>query len=127
MGTSPQTSESACLRPPRPLHRDQVDDLLRLEKAARKINSFLDLDQLIEHVVNDIAISFGCVEANIYLRDEHRDEMILAGVCGCTTGHKGQRLPIQPLAVGQGLARLDLVQPGAQLGVPRGKASVTVL
>src|SRR5581483_9777145 len=94
MGTSPRTSESAFLRPPRPLRRDQVDDLLRLEKAARKINSILDLDELIDHVVTDIAASFGCVEANVYLRDEHNDEVVLAGVCGCTTGHKGQRLKI---------------------------------
>jgi phosphoserine phosphatase RsbU/P len=94
MATSPRTTDAAFLRPAHPLRQDQVHDLLRLQKAAQKISSILDLDQLIDQVVNDIAVSFGCVEANIYLRDDHRDEMILAGVCGCTTSHKGQRLKI---------------------------------
>jgi hypothetical protein len=31
---------------PRPLDFDQVDDLLKLQRAAQKINSILDLDQL---------------------------------------------------------------------------------
>lgn len=94
MATSPRTTDAAFLRPPHPLRPDQVHDLLRLQKAAQQISSILDLDQLIDQVVNDIAISFGCVEANIYLREDHHDEMVLAGVHGCTTGHKGQRLKI---------------------------------
>ena len=79
---------------PRPLRASQVDDLQRLQKAARKIASILDLDQLIDQVVNDIAHSFGCLEANIYLHDEGRGEMVLAGVHGCSLYCKGQRLKI---------------------------------
>ncbi len=78
----------------RPLHVDQVEDLLRLQKAAQKISSILDLDELIDKVVNDVARSFGCVEANIYLHEEERGEIALAGVCGCTVYHKGHRLKI---------------------------------
>ncbi|HYL11795.1 MAG TPA: PP2C family protein-serine/threonine phosphatase [Terriglobales bacterium] len=94
MATSPRTSDAAFLRPTRPLRRDQVDELLKLQKAAKKISSILDLDQLIDQIVNDIAISFGCVEANIYLKDDLRQEMVLAGVCGCTMHGKGHGLKI---------------------------------
>ncbi len=92
MATSTRTSD-ARLRSLNPI-RDQVDGLLKLEKAAKKINSILDLDQLIDKVVNDIAISFGCLEANIYLRDVHGIDMILTGIHGCTLYGKGQRLRI---------------------------------
>ena len=59
------------------VHASQVEDLQRLQKAAQKINSILDLDQLIENIVNDVARSFGCVEASIYLHDEDRREMVI--------------------------------------------------
>jgi sigma-B regulation protein RsbU (phosphoserine phosphatase) len=78
----------------RPLRPSQVDDLQRLQKAARKIASILDLDQLIDKIVNDIARSFGCLEANVYLHDEERTEMVLAGVHGCSLYAKGHRVKI---------------------------------
>lgn len=76
------------------LHPDQVQELLELQKAAKKISSILDLDQLIEQVVTDIAIKFGCIEANIYLRCDDGDHMTLAGVHGCTCNAKGHALKI---------------------------------
>ena len=76
------------------LHAGQVEDLQRLQKAAQKISSILDLDQLIDNIVNDVARSFGCVEASIYLHDEEHGEMVLAGVHGCSVNHKGHRLKI---------------------------------
>jgi sigma-B regulation protein RsbU (phosphoserine phosphatase) len=94
MATSPLSSDLQFLRPTRAIRRDQVDELLKLQKAAKKISSILDLDQLIDQIVNDIAISFGCVEANIFLKDEARQEMVLAGVCGCTMHGKGHGLKI---------------------------------
>jgi len=69
--------------PVRPLPFGQVDDLLRLQKAAQKINSILDLDQLIDKVVNDVARSFGCLDADIYLHNEARGELVLACAHGC--------------------------------------------
>src|ERR1700688_1333147 len=80
--------------PVHPLRIDQIEDLQRLQKAAQKISSILDLDQLIDNVVNDVAHSFGCVEAGIYLHDEERAEMVLAGVHGCSVNHKGLCLKI---------------------------------
>jgi sigma-B regulation protein RsbU (phosphoserine phosphatase) len=79
---------------PRVVPSEIVDDLQRVQKAAQKITSILDLDQLIESVVNEVTQSFGCVEASIYLHDEERGEMVLAGVCGCTELCKGHRLKI---------------------------------
>src|SRR5437016_3069156 len=78
----------------RPLHIEQVEDLLKLQKAAQKITSILDLDQLIDQIVNDVARSFGCIEANLYLHDEANAEVVLAGVHGCTLHDKGQRLKV---------------------------------
>src|ERR1700691_5276721 len=80
--------------PVRPLLIDQVEELQKLQKAAHKITSILDLDQLIDNIVNDVARSFGCVEASIYLHDEEHGEMVLAGVHGCSVNHKGHRLKI---------------------------------
>jgi len=76
------------------LRADQVEELQKLQKAAQKITSILDLDQLIDNIVNDVARSFGCFEAAIYLHDEARGEMVLAGVHGCSVNHKGHRLKI---------------------------------
>jgi phosphoserine phosphatase RsbU/P len=78
----------------RVLPADLIDDLQRVQKAAQRITSILDLDQLIESVVNEIAHSFGCLEASVYLHDEDRSEMVLAGVRGCSQHEKGHRLKI---------------------------------
>jgi sigma-B regulation protein RsbU (phosphoserine phosphatase) len=75
----------------------QVKDLLKLQKAAQKISSILDLDRLIDKVVNDVARSFGCVEADIYLHDEERGELVLAcahGCAGCEVCGVGNSLKI---------------------------------
>src|ERR1700722_19570416 len=69
--------------PPQPQLVDQVADLLKLQHAAQKISSILDLDELVDMVVNDVARSFGCLDADIYLHHEERGELVLAGACGC--------------------------------------------
>jgi len=73
---------------------EQIEDLQKLQKAAQKITSILDLDQLIDNIVNEVARSFGCLEASIYLHDEEHSEMVLAGVHGCSVNGKGFRLKI---------------------------------
>ena len=78
----------------RELQLEQIDDLLKLQRAAQKINSILDLDELINKIVTEVAQSFGCLEATIYLHDEANQELILAGVCGCTVYGKGSRKKI---------------------------------
>jgi phosphoserine phosphatase RsbU/P len=80
--------------PQRVLSPELIEDLQRVQKAAQKITSILDLDQLIDSVVNEVTHSFGCLEASIYLHDEERGEMVLAGVQGCSEYGKGHRLKI---------------------------------
>jgi sigma-B regulation protein RsbU (phosphoserine phosphatase) len=79
---------------PRILTADLVEDLQRVQKAAQKITSILDLDQLIDSVVSEVTHTFGCLEASVYLHDEERCEMVLAGVDGCDAHGKGHRLKI---------------------------------
>jgi|SRR5580704_9277911 sigma-B regulation protein RsbU (phosphoserine phosphatase) len=80
--------------PVRPLPVDLVADLQRVQKAAQRITSILDLDQLIDSVVDEVADLYGCVEAGLYLHDEEHGEMVMACVRGCTVHHKGHRLKI---------------------------------
>jgi len=72
----------------------QVEGLQKVQKAAQKISSILDLDLLIDSIVNDVAHSFGLLESSIYLHDEARGEMVLGGVHGCSVNSKGFRLKI---------------------------------
>jgi phosphoserine phosphatase RsbU/P len=69
---------------PRSLDLDQVEDLLKLQKAAQKITSILDLDQLVDKVVNEIARSFGCLDSDIYLHNNERGELSLVCAHGCS-------------------------------------------
>lgn len=73
------------------LEIEQVEDLLKLQKAAQKIGSILDLDELVNKIVTEVAQSFGCLEACIYLYDEDSHELMLTGVHGCTLYGKGDR------------------------------------
>jgi sigma-B regulation protein RsbU (phosphoserine phosphatase) len=72
----------------------QIESLQKLQKAAQKISSILDLDQLIDNIVNDVAHSFGLLETSVYLHDEARGEMVMGGVHGCSIHSKGFRLKI---------------------------------
>src|SRR5258708_19795717 len=69
-----------------------MDDLLRLQKASQRISSLLDLDQLIDRIINEIACSFGLLEANVYLYEQHREQLVLAGGHGFTVHEKGHCL-----------------------------------
>jgi sigma-B regulation protein RsbU (phosphoserine phosphatase) len=84
MAASPNFTALSLPSNPRPLDLDQVEDLLKLQKAAQKITSILDLDQLVDKVVNEIARSFGCLDSDIYLHHEERGELALVCAHGCT-------------------------------------------
>jgi sigma-B regulation protein RsbU (phosphoserine phosphatase) len=83
MAASPHLA-AALASNPRPLDLDQVEDLLKLQSAAQKINSILDLDQLVDKVVNEIARSFGCLDSDIYLHNQERGELSLVCAHGCS-------------------------------------------
>ncbi|MFZ0417331.1 MAG: GAF domain-containing SpoIIE family protein phosphatase [Candidatus Sulfotelmatobacter sp.] len=85
------------------LNLDQVEDLLKLQKAAQKISSILDLDQLVDKVVNEIARSFGCLDSDIYLHNVERGELSLVcahGCAGCELCGPGHSLKIGKGMVG---------------------------
>lgn len=84
MAASPNFTASPLSSNPRPLDLDQVEELLKLQKAAQKISSILDLDRLVDKVVNEIARSFGCLDSDIYLHHEDRGELLLVCAHGCT-------------------------------------------
>jgi phosphoserine phosphatase RsbU/P len=93
MATVPVNLSSA----PPPAHPQlewQVDSLQKIQKAAQKISSILDLDELIDNIVNEVSRSFGLIETSVYLHDELNAEMVMAGVRGCTVHDKGFRLKV---------------------------------
>ncbi|MFB3917745.1 MAG: GAF domain-containing SpoIIE family protein phosphatase [Terriglobales bacterium] len=73
-------------------HSEIVKSLLRLNEAAQKINSTLELDSLLDKVVTEVAAMFGCLEISIWLHDWEAEEMVLLGGRGCTVHKKGARL-----------------------------------
>src|ERR1700740_3618840 len=68
--------------------------LMKLQRATHLIASTLDLDELVDRVVNEIAGSIGNVEVSVWLRSENTEEMVLCGVRGCSRFCKGSRLKI---------------------------------
>ncbi|MFB3813904.1 MAG: PP2C family protein-serine/threonine phosphatase [Terriglobales bacterium] len=78
----------------RPTPHIRVRSLLRLNEAVQKINSILELDVLLDRIVNDIAVAFGCLEATILLKEDGSDEMVVAAVMGCTQCSKRDRFRI---------------------------------
>jgi sigma-B regulation protein RsbU (phosphoserine phosphatase) len=73
---------------------DLVQGLMKLQRAAQLITSTLDLDDVLDRVVNDLASAIGCVEVLVWLRDADSAEMVLRGVRGCTMHEKGARIKI---------------------------------
>ena len=94
MATSPRFDLDIQYAPDRQAQIDQIQDLLKLQRAAQEITSILDLDQLVDRIVNEVSVAFGCNEATLYLHDEEKSDLVLAGVRGCTMHGKGHRLKV---------------------------------
>jgi sigma-B regulation protein RsbU (phosphoserine phosphatase) len=69
----------------------RIAELVRLQKFAQRITSTLDIEELVPRIVDEVAASLGCVEINLYLRDD-QSEFVLAGVRGCSVYAKGHHL-----------------------------------
>ena len=74
--------------------QQRISDLLRLQQAAQQINSILDLDDLLDRLVHDIILGFGCTEASVLLADHAAGELVLGAVHGCSFHKKGHRFGI---------------------------------
>ncbi len=94
MATTPRTDFGLPTLPSPETSAFRIAELVRLQKSAQRITASLDLDEIIERVVSEIASSLGCVEINLYLHQPEQGEMVLAGVRGCTMYGKGHRLKI---------------------------------
>jgi sigma-B regulation protein RsbU (phosphoserine phosphatase) len=72
-----------------------INDLLKLQKASQQISSILDLDQLIDQIVNELACSFGLVDASVFLYEPERSQLVhAAGVHTCKIHPKHHALKL---------------------------------
>jgi sigma-B regulation protein RsbU (phosphoserine phosphatase) len=65
---------------------------MNVQRTAQLITSTLDLDRVLDRVVNDLASILGSVEVSVWLREAGTDELVLAGVHGCSLYRKGARM-----------------------------------
>lgn len=79
---------------PRTLER-RVRQLLLLQETAKKINSILDLEQLLDEIVGGVAEAFGCNRTAVLLTDEDVNELEMIALRGFSNVHlKGYRFGI---------------------------------
>ena len=69
----------------------RLRQLTLLQEAVRKINSTLDLDQLLSEIVVDLAEAFGCNRTCLLLLNEAGSELEIIAIHGFDTVHKGDR------------------------------------
>ena len=69
----------------------RLRQLTLLQDAVRKINSTLDLDQLLSEIVIDLAGAFGCNHTALLLFDERSDELEIIAIHGFSDLKKGYR------------------------------------
>jgi hypothetical protein len=48
----------------------RIRQLLLLQETAKKVNSILDLEQLLDEIVGGVAEAFGCNRTGVLLKDE---------------------------------------------------------
>jgi sigma-B regulation protein RsbU (phosphoserine phosphatase) len=100
------------IRPPRiwaplpmeaPTERhDQFQDFLLLQRVAQRIGSILDLDELLEQIVDDVAQTFGYLRSGILFLDAERGDIVIAAVRGWTSHYhvKGDRFTMDEGMIG---------------------------
>ena len=93
MATSPRRDVHAVERAYPGSTKDTVNVLLRLQKSAQKINSKLDLEELLEEVVDQVCEVFGCLETCVLLRDGDSRNLIVRATRGCALHLKGSVFP----------------------------------
>jgi phosphoserine phosphatase RsbU/P len=86
MSRPPRTDETLELR---------IRQLLLLQETAKKVNSILDLEQLLDEIVGGVAEAFGCNRTAVLLKDETADELEIIALRGFSNVHlKGYRFKI---------------------------------
>lgn len=59
-------------------HVLRIEELFLLQRVAQKINSTLDLEALLDHIVSDVASTFGYTRLAILLKDDETNELVIA-------------------------------------------------
>jgi sigma-B regulation protein RsbU (phosphoserine phosphatase) len=72
----------------------KVRALRLLNQAAQRINSILDLETLLDAIVNDVVLKFGCRQNCILLTDLSGENLVVAATRGCCEHGKGARFKI---------------------------------
>jgi phosphoserine phosphatase RsbU/P len=73
----------------------RIRQLLLLQQTAKKVNSILDLERLLDEIVGEVAEAFGCTRTGVLLKDEGSNELEIVALRGFTNIHlKGYRFKI---------------------------------
>jgi sigma-B regulation protein RsbU (phosphoserine phosphatase) len=73
----------------------RVRQLLLLQETAKKVNSILDLEKLLDEIVGGVAEAFGCNRTAVLLKDDARNDLEIIALRGFSNVHlKGYRFKI---------------------------------
>src|SRR5919198_2396957 len=73
----------------------RIRQLLLLQETAKKVNSILDLEQLLDEIVGGVAEAFGCNRTAVLLKDDATNELEMIALRGFSNVHlKGYRFKI---------------------------------
>lgn len=85
MGAEPTATEKL---------EQRVRQLLLLQEVVKKVNSILDLEQLLDEIVGSVVEAFGCTQTSVVLKDESRNELVVIATRGFSSVPKGLRFKI---------------------------------
>lgn len=60
-------------------HEERIQELLLLQRVARRIASILDPDRLLEEILTDVCRTFGYRRLTVWLKDDTTNELVLHG------------------------------------------------
>ena len=73
----------------------RVRQLLLLQETAKKVNSILDLETLLDEIVGGVAEAFGCNRTAVLLKDDARNDLEMIALRGFSNVHlKGYRFKV---------------------------------
>lgn len=73
----------------------RIRQLLLLQETAKKVNSILDLEQLLDEIVGGVAEAFGCNRTAVLLKDDITNELEMIALRGFSNVHlKGYRFKV---------------------------------
>src|ERR1700733_15810123 len=73
----------------------RVHQLLLLQETAKKVNSILDLETLLDEIVGRVAEAFGCNRTAVLLKDDARNDLEMIALRGFSNVHlKGYRFKV---------------------------------